>query len=229
MSERYTIARINLDGENFEILVKPEAAYAYRTGKTTSLSGVVVTETIYSDANKGMRVSEEKLKKSFGTLDAQKIADLILKKGTLQLTTEQRRRMIEEKRKQIVDFVSRNAVDPRTKLPHPPTRIEQAMSQIHYSIDPFKSVEEQSNEIIKLLRSIIPLTLEKVTVSVQIPPQYASKVYGTVKGFGTIKREEWRSDGSWSAVVEMPAGSYAPFLEKLGGATKGNLEAKVIQ
>lgn len=228
MSERYTVARINLEGENFEILVKPEAAFSYRIGKATSLSGVLATDTIYSDANKGMRASEEKLKKAFGTQDAGKIADLILKRGTLQLTTEQRRRMIEEKRKQIIDFISRNCLDPRMKLPHPPARIEQAMEQIHYSIDPFKSTEEQSNEIIKQLRTILPITMERLTLSVRIPAQYAGKAYGMVKGFGTIKREEWQPDGSWTGVVEMPAGLHAPFLEKLGGATKGSLEAKTI-
>ena len=229
MSERYTIARINLDEEDFEILVKPEPAYSYRLGKLTSLSQVLASDTIYSDANKGMKASDEKLKKSFGTLDVQKIADTILKKGTLQLTTEQRRKMTEEKRRQIITFISRNCVDPKTKLPHPLTRVEQAMGQIHYSIDPFKSTEEQSNEVIKLLRLILPLTMEKVIVSVQIPQQYAGRVYGTVKGFGIIKREEWRSDGSWSGVLEMSAGLYAPFLDKLGAATKGNLEAKIIQ
>jgi len=228
MSEQYTIARINLDGDNFEILVKPEPAFSYRLGKITSLSQVLASDGIYSDANKGMRASEEKLKKSFGTLDVLKIADAILKKGTLQLTTEQRRKMIEDKRKQIITFISQNCVDPKTKFPHPPTRIEQAMGQIHYSIDPFKSTEEQSNEVIKLLRSILPISMERVTVVVQIPSQYASRVYGIVKGFGTIKRDEWRPDGSWSGVLEMPAGSYAPFLDKLGGATKGNLEAKII-
>lgn len=229
MSQRYTVARINLDGENFEILVKPEPAYSYRTGKIKSLSDVLVTDTVFSDANKGLRYSEEKLRKAFGTVDPQKIADTILKRGTLLLTAEQRKRMTEEKRKQIISFISRQCVDPRTKLPHPQTRIMQAMEHIHCSIDPFKSVEEQANEIIKRLRRILPLTTEKASVFIRIPPQYAGKVYGTVKGFGTIKREEWHSDGSWSAVVEMPAGLYGPFLEKLGEATRGNLEARMIK
>jgi ribosome maturation protein SDO1 len=49
-----------------------------------------------------------------------------------------------------------------------------------------------------------------------------------VKTYGAIKREEWRSDGSWYGVLEMPAGSYASFLNKLGEVTKGNGEAKII-
>jgi ribosome maturation protein SDO1 len=225
--QRYTIVRLTHEGEHFEILVKPDPALSYRLGKTTALSEVLVSDIIYTDANKGTKPSEDKLKKAFGTTDTLKIAETILKKGMLQLTTEQRRQMIEEKRKQIVAFISRHAVDPRTNLPHPPLRIEQAMEQIHYSIDPFKITEEQAKEIIKLLRPILPLKIEQILVNVRIPPEYASKAYGAVKSFGTIKREEWHADGSWFAVVEMPAGLYGPFLEKLGELTKGAAEAKI--
>ncbi len=228
MGEKYTIARLSKGNEHFEVLIKPEKALAFRMGKTTAITEVLVTETIFSDANKGTKVSEETLSKTFGTTDPQKVAETILKKGTLQLTTEQRRRMIESKRKQIIAFISRQCVDPRTKLPHPPLRVEQAMEQIHYSIDTFKPVEEQAKDIIKLLRSILPLRMEQVSVAVRIPPEYSAKAYGTIKGFGTIKREEWRGDGSWYGVLEMPAGLYGPFLERIGDVTKGRAEAKML-
>ncbi|MCS7114351.1 MAG: ribosome assembly factor SBDS [Candidatus Bathyarchaeota archaeon] len=228
MGEKYTVARITKDNEHFEVLVKPDKALDYRMGKISAITEVLVTETIFSDANKGAKVSEETLRRAFGTTDQLKVADIILKRGTLQLTTEQRRKMIEEKRKQIITFISKNCVDPRTNLPHPPLRIEQAMEQIHYSIDPFKSTEEQAREIVKLLRQVLPLKMEQVSVSVHIPAEYAARVYGTLKAFGTIKREEWRADGSWSGILEMPAGLYGPFLDKIGALTKGNAEAKMI-
>ena len=229
MSQRYTIARITREGEHFEILVKPEPALSYRTGKTNSISKVLVTETIFTDANKGLKPSEDQLQKAFGTLNTIKIADVILKNGSLQLTTEQRKKMTESKRKQIISFITRQCVDPKTNLPHPPLRIEKAMEQVHYPIDPFGEVEEQAKEIIKLLRPILPLKMEQVSVAVRIPPEYAGRVYGTVKGFGTIKKEEWKADGSWFTIVEMPAGLYGSFLEKLGEMTKGNLEAKMMK
>ena len=229
MSQKYTIARITREGERFEILVNPEKAFEYKLGKITSLEDVLVSETIFTDANKGLKPSEEKLRKAFGTTDLFKIAEIILKRGTLQLTAEQRRKLIEDKKKQIIAFISRNCVDPRTNLPHPPLRIEQAMEQIHYSIDPFKDAEEQAKDIIKLLRSVLPIKTEQVSVSVRIPPEFAGKAYGVIKGFGTIKHEEWRGDGSFHAIVEMPAGLYGPFLEKLGGLTKGAAEAKLIE
>ena len=228
MGEKYTTARITKGSDHFEILVKPEKALDYRMGKMSAITEVLVSETIYSDASKGTKVSEENLRKAFSTIDALKIAETILKTGTLQLTTEQRRKMVDEKRRQIVDFITRQCVDPKTNLPHPPLRIENAMEQIHYSIDLFKPVEEQAKDIIKLLRIILPLKMEQVSVAVTVPAQYSARAYGTIKGLGTIKREEWRADGSWYGVVEMPAGLYAPFLGKLGDTTKGNGEAKII-
>ena len=228
MSEKYTIARLTKDNEHFEILVKPEKALDYCTGKAARITEVLVAETIFADANKGTKVSEEQMQKAFETTDPLKIADEILKKGTLQLTTEQRRKMVEDKRRQVVDFISRQAVDPKTNLPHPPLRIENAMEQIRYPIDAHKSVEEQAREIVKLLRPILPLKIEQISVAVRVPAEYSARAYGSIKNFGEIKQEEWRADGSWYGIVEMPAGAYASFLNKLGDVTKGNGEAKIL-
>lgn len=228
MSEKYTVARFTKGNGHFEVLVDPEKALEYRRGETSAITEVLVSETVFSDANKGTRVSEEALHKAFGTTEPLKVAETILKRGRIQLTTEQRREMREDKRKQIIAFISKQCVDPKTDLPHPPQRVKQAMEQIHYPIDPFKPTEEQAKEIIKLLRPILPLKTERVSVEVRLPPKYAAKVYGTLKGFGRIKHEEWRGDGSWYGVLEMPAGLYGPFLEKIGENTKGKAEAKMI-
>jgi len=228
MSEKFTVARLTRENEHFEILVKPNKALEYRNGKISSITEVLAAETIFSDANKGTKVSDEAMQKAFKTVDPLKIADEILKKGTLQLTTDQRRKMVEDKKRQVIDFIARQAVDPKTNLPHPPMRIENAMEQIRYAIDPYKSVEEQAKDIVKLLRPILPLKVEQIKVAVKIPTQFAARAYGTVKTLGTIKREEWRGDGSWYGELELPAGSYASLLNKLGDSTKGTGEAKII-
>jgi ribosome maturation protein SDO1 len=108
-------------------------------------------------------------------------------------------------------------------------RIENAMEQIRYPIDPYKPVEEQARDIVKLLRPILPLKIEQVSVTVRIPAEYAARAYGAMKAAGTLKHEEWRSDGSWNGTIEMPAGSYASFLNKLGDVTKGNGEASITK
>jgi ribosome maturation protein SDO1 len=229
MSEKFTTARISKSGEKFEILVKPDPALDYKMGKQLSISQLLVIDEIYSDAGKGTRASAEKLEKAFGSVDALSIAEDIMKHGELQLTTDQRRQLVEEKRKQIVAFVSRNCIDPRTGTPHPPIRIEQALNEVRYSVDPFKSADEQAKDVIELLRGQIPIKMEQMRVAIKVFAEHTAKAYGAIKGFGTITKEEWQADGSLVAVVEMPAGLYGPFLERVGKITQGTVQTKVLK
>ena len=229
MSEKFTTARITKSGEKFEVLVKPDPALDYKMGKPVSISQLLVIDEIYTDAGKGTRASSEKVQKAFGTEDPTVIAEEIMKHGELQLTTDQRRQLVEDKRKQIIAFVARNCIDPRTGTPHPPIRIEQAMNQIKYSIDPFKSADEQAKDVIEELRALLPIKMEQMRVAVKILAEYGAKGYGALKGYGTISREEWQADGALVAVVEMPAGLYGPFLERLGKITQGTIQTKILK
>jgi len=220
---------MTVGGEHFEVLVRPDPALQFKLGQQSDVSKVLVSEDIYTDSGKGLRASEEKLKKAFGTDDVYKVAETVLRRGELQLTTEQRRELVEAKRKQIINFIVRNCIDPRTGAPHPPLRIEQALSQIRLVIDPFKSGEEQAKDVIEALRPILPLRIESLRIAVKIPPDHAPRVIGMVKEFGTVSRDEWQSDGSWIAIVEMPAGLHAAFLERLGKITQGNYQTRILK
>jgi ribosome maturation protein SDO1 len=229
MSEKHTVARLAVAGELYEILVRPDPALEFRLSRQMDISKILVADAIFTDSNKGLRASEEKLRKAFGTTDVYKISETILSRGELQLTTAQRHRLMEEKRRQIVNFISRNCIDPRTNYPNPPLRIEQALSQIRVVIDPFKSGEEQAREVIDALRPVLPLRIENIRIAIKVPPEYAARVKGVAKESGTISNEEWQSDGSWIAVIEMPAGLHAPFLERLGKITRGNYQTRIIK
>ncbi len=228
MSDKYTTARLAKGQDRFEILVKPQQALDYKLGKQIPVSQVLMIEEIYSDSGKGTRASAEKLQKYFGTLDPVRIAEEIMKAGELQLTTDQRRQLIEEKRRQIISIITRNAIDPRTGAPHPPLRIEQALEQIRISIDPYKSAEEQSKQVIEDLRPILPLKMEQMRIAVKVVPEYAARAYNAFKSFGNVSREEWQRDGSLVAVVEMPAGLYGSFIDRVGKLTQGTIQTKVL-
>jgi ribosome maturation protein SDO1 len=229
MSDKYTTARITKAGEKFEILVKPAPALDYKMGKPIPMSQMLAIDEIYADAGKGTHASDEKLQKAFGTTDPLVVAEDIMKHGELQLTTEQRRQLVDDKRKQIVAFVSRNCIDPRTGTPHPPLRIEQAFNQIRLVVDPFKPAEEQARAVIEELRTLLPIKIDKMKVAVKIFPEHAAKAYGSIKGFGTITKEEWQADGSLVALVEMPAGLYGSFIDRLGKLTQGTVQTKVLK
>ncbi len=228
MSDKFSTARLAKGQDRFEILVKPQQALDYKLGKAVTIGQLLLIEEVYSDSSKGTRASAEKLEKYFGTTDPLKVSEEIMKSGELQLTTEQRHQLIEEKRRQIVSIITRNAIDPRTGAPHPPLRIEQAMAQIRLSIDPYKSAEEQSKVVIDELRPILPLKMEQMRVAVKVFPEHAARAYNALKSLGTVSREEWQADGSLVAVVEMPAGLYGAFLDRVGKLTQGTVQTKVL-
>ncbi|MCH8834061.1 MAG: ribosome assembly factor SBDS [Thaumarchaeota archaeon] len=222
-----TVVKFSFEGEKFEILVKPDLALDYKLGKKKDLSSILVSDEIYTDSSQGKRASTEKLLKAFKTDDATIIAEKILQKGDLNLTTDQRRKMIEQKRKQIVEFVAKTYVDPRSHLPHPPLRIEQAMKDARVSVDPQKNVDEQVKDIVEKLRSIIPLKSENLDLEIIIPAQYAAKSYSVLKSAGTLKKEDWLTNGSLKAILEIPAAARPNVIDRLGSITKGTATVEV--
>ncbi len=226
MTDKFTVARLILDGDKFELLVKPDPALEYKIGKRTDISSVLVSDEIYSDANKGSRASSEKMMKHFKSTDSTDVAKQILARGELNLTTDQRRKMVEEKKRQIVQFINRSFVDPKTHLPHPIVRIEAAVEEVRVPIDPFKKAEDQAKTVLDALRKILPLKSETVKLTVTIPPQFAAQSYSVLKSTGDLRSEEWLADGSLKAVLDMNASIRGQFLDRLGAVTKGSAQVK---
>jgi len=228
MSKPYIIARLEVGGHRFEVLVNPELAFKAKEGKSVNLDELVVGEYVYKDARKGLKASPEVLQKIFGTTDVKKIALEIVKRGEIQLTSEQRRQLIESKKKQIINFIARNAIDPRTKAPIPPKRIEMAMEQAKVGIDPFVSVEKQAIQVIKAISRIIPIKIAKAILQVKIPPAYSGRAYSQLMKLGELKKTEWRSDGTLIAELEIPAGMQTEVISKLNNITRGEVEVKIL-
>jgi len=224
-----TVVRYSYEGEKFEILVKPDPALDYKLGKKKDISSVLVSDEIYTDSGKGTKPSAEKLLKAFKTEDPIEIAQKILQKGDLNLTTDQRRKMVDEKKRQLVEFISKTYVDPRSHLPHPPLRIEQAMKDARVSVDPQKNIDEQVKDIVEKLRSIIPLKSENLTLEITIPAQFASQSYAVLKSVGSLKKEEWQNNGSLKAILEIPAGARPNVIDRLGSITKGSATVEVMK
>ncbi len=226
--DKAIIASYENSGNRFELYVDPDAAYAYKEGRKPDLKNILVSEEIYSDAKKGERAKAEPVQKAFGTSDIVKILEFILKNGEIQLTTEQRKKKLEEKRKQIVAILLREAIDPRTNAPHTQLRIENALEEARVSIDPFKDPRDQLPDIIKEIRLILPLKFEKIRIAVKISPLYAHKCYGVLKNYGMMQ-EEWAKDGSFIAVVEIFGGMQGEFYDRVNKLTNGSVETKLLK
>jgi ribosome maturation protein SDO1 len=226
--DKAVVARLVSHGHHFEILVDPQKAWLVREGEEAPITDVVASFDVYKDASRAEKAGEETLVEAFGTTQFEEIARKILKKGEIQLTTDQRKKMLEERRLQIVHLIAREAVDPKTNLPHPPARIERAMEEAKVSIDPFKSASRQVEEIVNKLRPLIPIRFAKARVAIKIGSQYSGKCYGYIHDLKKLK-EEWLNDGSLAVLVEIPAGLQTEVYEKLNAMTHGSVETKLVE
>ncbi|RLG59305.1 MAG: ribosome assembly factor SBDS [Candidatus Hydrothermarchaeota archaeon] len=227
--EDAVVAKLETRGERFEVLVDPDLAWDFKSGKIKDISQVLAVEKVFKDAKKGDKASEELMEKIFGTSDPLEVAKKIIRKGEIRLTAEQRRKMQEAKKKQIITIIARNAINPQTKTPHPPSRIEKALKEAKVHIDITKSAEEQIPTILKALRPIIPIKFETKTIAVKIPGEYSGKAYSVVRNYGEIKKEEWGSKGEWIFIIDLPAGVVDEFFRELNAITKGSVETRILE
>ncbi len=223
------IARLKTHGKMFEVFVDPDGALAFKKGDAVKIENILAVEDVFSDARNGDRPAEQDVINAFGTKDALKIAEKIIMEGELQLTTEQRRKIQEDKKRQVVTFIARNAINPQTKAPHPPARIEAAMDEAGVHIDPMKSVEEMVDIAMKAIRPIIPIRFEEVKIAIKLPPEFAAKAYGAVAKFGNLQKQEWQNNGSWIGVISIPAGMQDDLYNLLNSLTKGSAETKLLK
>ena len=224
-------ARLESHGTRFEVLVDPDAALAIKRGEFEGdLEDVIAAEDVFEDASRGDRPAEEDLETVFGTTDPMAIIPEVIERGEIQITADQRREMQEQKHRQLINVITRNAINPQMDdAPHPPDRIEAALEEAGFRVDPMEPVESQVDEALEALRPLIPIRFEEITVVVQLPAEYAGKGQARVREFGDLQNEEWQTDGSWVGVLEFPAGMQDEFYSLVNEVSQGEAETRIIR
>jgi len=226
--DEHVIGRISSHGERFEIIVEPDVVEKFRSGVEVDLLDNMPVEKIFTDASKGKEAPTHMVERAFDTTKIEEIARIILEKGEVQITTEQRNKRQEQKRKEIINRIAKRSYNPQTNTPHPPQRIENAMSEAEVHIDPFKPVSLQMDDVVDKLRDLIPLSFEKKRFAVTVRGDLQGKIYGPLKRIGSIEDEEWLEDGRWQGIVKMPAGKKEELYQKINELTKGKAEIEEI-
>ncbi|MBR9679847.1 MAG: ribosome assembly factor SBDS [Candidatus Altiarchaeota archaeon] len=218
------VIRLSKTGERFEILVDPDAVMKLRQGGEIDFREALAVQEIFKDARKADRASESAIEQVFGTDDIIQAAAVIMKKGDFHPTAEQKRQMTKKVRNQIIDRIARNAIDPRTNIPHTRDRISWALDEAKIKID-MSSAAQQMNDVVKALQPILPLKFGMTKLDITIPNRYAPSLYGKIKGQAKILREQWMANGLILR-LEIPSGTKTDFYDFLNNATKGEVIIK---
>jgi len=220
-----TTARIKKAGKHFEIIVDLDRAIKFRKNENNSVDFLEI-DKVFSDSKKGELPTEKDLKNAFGTTDVYSIAEKIVKEGEILLTQEYRDEGREKRIKQVVDFLSKNSINPNTKNPHTAERIKSALEQAHVNIKDLP-IEKQISEIIEKISSILPIKIETKKIKIIIPAVHTGKAYGIISQYK--EKENWLNNGDLEIVINIPAGLIMDFYDKLNSVTHGSALTEEIK
>ena len=227
--DKAVVIRLKKAGLKFEVLVDPDKALAFKKGDSIKVEEILAYPGVYHDVRRGDAIPEEELQKNFGTTDVFRVAKKILTEGELQFTTEQRRRFVEEKRKEIADIISKRGINPQTNTVHPPQRIMNAMDKAGVHVDPLIDAELQVNRVVESIKTLLPIKFQRIIVQIIIPPQFSGKLYSVLKRTVGKFDERWLNDGSLQVTLDIPAGAQEDVFKKIGDITKGNFKSSIIK
>ena len=208
------LARLEKSGKRFEVLADPDLVEKWKSDNSSvELDDLLAMDEVFHDARGGERVPDELKLEVFGSIDIQEIIKVIFDRGSIQLTTAQRKARVEVMRQKIIHAIHSDAIDPRSKSPHPRTRIELALEESRYSVDPFKPVDKQIEEAVNKLRPLIPLSFELIQLAFKVPSSGYGKASQILRKYQ--RKEEWLSDGSWVCIAELPAGRKGDLISRV--------------
>ncbi len=226
---KFTLVRYNTHGKRFEIVVNPHNAWLSKQGEEIPIDDIVEGYTVFENFSKGLKADLDTLQQIFGVTNEKEILVKMLQRGELQLTQAQRKQFLQEKRDEIIDFLVTHAVNPKTKSPHPASRIDKAMDDAGVKIERKEPAPDQARRIIKEIQRIIPIQIETAKIEFIVPPKDTGKLYGFIQGVGDVVKEGWGKDGSLTMIIQAPAGTVATILEDISDRSKGRVQTTVIE
>lgn len=227
MAEKKTqLVRYRWGKHTFEVMTQLGSVQKWRDGKL-GLDNVLQSDVIWKNQSKGDKANAAELKEAFQTENNGECLKIILQKGEIQLTTVERREQVEQKRREIIQFIHKYYTDPRTNTPHPVTRIDAALTETKFRVDGDIPAEKQVQEALKKLPEVIPLRRSEILGTLTVPNAYLAQAQSVLsKISANIQSESYGSDGCVMEISLVP-GDYDVLMSELNRVTKGEFQFDV--
>jgi len=221
------VVRMKKGGKRFEIACYKNKVVSWREKIEKDIDEVLQTHSVFLNVSKGQVAKKEDLLKAFSTENQTDICKIILDKGELQVSERERAQAQEVTLKDIATIVADKCVNPETKRPYPVGMIEKAMKDVHFSIKPNRNSKQQALELIKQLKTIMPIDRARMEVRVSVSGKEARAVRDKISKMETvhIEKEDW-TGGDVDLECYIDPGVYRSLEElvRTGSKGKGTLE-----
>ena len=161
--------RLTKAGKRFEIAAYRNKVLSWRNKVETDLGEVLQIDTVFANVSKGLLASSKDLQDAFGTTDQRTVCREILDKGELQVSEQERLAQIDGIFRDVAGIVADKTVNPENNRPYTISMIQNAMRQIHYSVNVSKSAKSQALDVIRRLRDVMPIARAAMLLRVVCP------------------------------------------------------------
>jgi len=187
------LVRYQQGKQKFEVLTKPGSVLKFRAGKL-GWDKVLMADAIFSNLSRGDTASGKDLEDVFGTTDIDACCKLIVEKGEVQLSAQERKEELDAKKNEVIQFIFKNFMDPKTKLPHPPDRIENCMKECHIKIDPKREAKKQAEDAVKSMAGKLTFTKQVSLIAhLFIKHSYLGQCNNVIHSSGHVMDQDWKS------------------------------------
>ncbi|KAI8813839.1 ribosome maturation protein SBDS-like protein [Cladochytrium replicatum] len=223
-----SVVRLKKGGKRFEIAAYKNKVMEWRSGVETDLDNVIQIDQVFVNVSKGQLANKEELTKAFKTDDKDKILKEILQKGELQVGEKERGAQLESLAKEIATTVAGMCVDPSTKVPHPVGIIEQAMQDLHFSVNPNKNAKQQALDVIRQIeaKNLIPIARASMRIRLVAPGKEGKLVKEKILSMVQIEDEDWGDE--YEMIATINPSSYRSIAAVVEAQTRGKGQLEVL-
>jgi len=225
-TSKFQIVEFKIKGKRYELLTNRDKVTQFRS-KGCEFRDVLAADRIFSDASKGAVVSEDAAKAAFDMSDITEIMKHIVQEGTLKLSASERKAKVEQKKNEVIYYITKNYVDPKSKNPHPRTRIENAFVEMKIRIDPEGPTEQQAEAAVKKMRG--PILFGKaaqLTGTIMVKHQYYGKV-SHILGAYKFENESWDNPDGVTLSFSLTRFDLDALMAALAKPTGGDYDLKM--
>lgn len=220
---QFQVVKYKFEKTTFEALFKPGCALKVREGKLGISNATFADEVFIAPHTKGVIAKQPELAKAFPGKSGIDILQVIAEKGEIQYSTEERRQLVEEKKKRIVEYIHKYYCDPTTNNPHPVNRINNALDQMKIQIDIDGPMDKELKEVEKRINDVLPCKRLEVEVIVTIPNDFCKQADQAMKKYGRIASQCPEGQSKKYTVCIVP-GDFDLLSKDLARATRGNYQ-----
>jgi ribosome maturation protein SDO1 len=222
------IVRLKRGGKRFELACYPNKVTSWREGVEKDLDEVLQQSAVFTNVSKGVQANRADLKRCFKTDDEQKIIEMILARGELQVTGKERAHKSEQLFRDVATSVAERCVDTNTQRPMTVGMVERALKEIQFRVHPNQPAKKQALEAIKALQAVMPIERARMRIRVHLPGKDAKRVKGKLEPLFAHVEDEQFTRSALIVVALIDPGAYRQIMEIVQSDTRGQGSASVL-